>query len=60
MQLHCQVADNIAIGTACTTPGSLLARARAMRLAAHSGSHLPNIDLASCLSGSKDAQFYPQ
>jgi hypothetical protein len=55
MQLHCQVADNLAIGTACTTPGSLPARARAMRLAAHSGSHLPNIDLASCLSGSKDA-----
>jgi hypothetical protein len=45
----------MAIGTACTTSGSLLARARAMGLVAHSGSHLPNIDLASRLSGSKDA-----
>jgi hypothetical protein len=45
----------MAICTACSTSGSLLARARARRLAAHSGSHLPNIDPASCLSGSKDA-----
>jgi hypothetical protein len=43
------------IGTACTTSSSLLARARARGFVAHSGSHLPNIDLASCLSGSKDA-----
>jgi hypothetical protein len=55
MQPHFQVADNMAIGTACTTSCGKLARARAIGLVAHSGSHLPNIDMASCLSGSKDA-----
>ena len=43
------------VGAACITSCTLLARARVIGLVAHSGSHLPNIDLASCLSGSKDA-----
>ena len=59
MQPHCQVADDMAIGTAGTTSCSELARAQAMTLVTPSGSHSLNIDLASCLSSSvKDVQFY--
>jgi hypothetical protein len=52
--------NNIAISAACTTSCSKLERARAMGLAAHSGSHWINIDLVSCLSSSKDVQLQAQ
>ena len=49
-----KVADDMVISTACTTSCSELERTRTMGLVAHSGSHWINIDLASCLSSSKD------